>query len=165
MPPHSLIVPPIRKYSVDITRLKLQAWCDKAERCHWDVRNKLTDWGVPYSEREELIGWLIGLDFLNEERYAKAFAHDKFTFNRWGTKKIEVHLKAKGVSERNIKDALKEIAVEDARATVVDLIKKKEPQFKGLQLYQKKIKLARFLLSKGFEKDIIWKEIESYYSI
>ncbi len=153
-----------RKYSEEIAQQKIRSWCDKAERCHWDVRNKLTDWGIPYNEREHLIGWLISLNLLNEQRYAKAFAHDKFAFNRWGTKKIEVHLKAKGVSERNIIDALKEIAVEDARATVKDLIKKKEPQYKGLQLYQKKIKLTRYLFSKGFEQDIIRKEIDNYYS-
>lgn len=155
---------PFRKYPEEITRQKIQAWCDKAERCHWDIRNKLSDWGVPYTEREQLIGWLIDLNFLNEERYAKAFAHDKFTFNRWGAKKIEQHLKAKGVSERNIRDALKEIAPEDCSRTILELIKKKEPQLKGLQLYQKKIKLARFLFSKGFEQDLVWKEIEKFYS-
>lgn len=152
-----------RKYSEVITRQKIRGWCDKAERCHWDVRQKLTDWGVPFAEREQLLGFLIELDLLNEERYAKAFAHDKFSFNHWGAKKIEQQLKLKGVSERNIRDALKEINVENYAQVLGDLIKKKEPQYKGLQLYQKKIKLARFLLSKGFENDTVWKEIARHY--
>jgi len=152
-----------RKYSEEIARQKIKAWCDKAERCHWDVRNKLTDWGIPYSEREQFIGLLIGMDLLNEERYAKAFAHDKFSFYGWGQKKIEQQLKLKGVSERNIRDAIKEIGADDCARTIRELIKKKEPQYKGLQLYQKKIKLARFLLSKGFENDTVWKEIARYY--
>jgi len=155
--------PIYRKYSEEVARQKIRAWCDKAERCHWDVRNKLTDWGIPYSEREQLIGLLIESDLLNEERFAKAFAHDKFSFNSWGVKKIEQQLKLKGISDRNIRDALKEIDPEHYSQAIVALIKRKEPQHKGLQLYQKKIKLARFLLSKGFESDTVWKEIARYY--
>lgn len=160
----SQVQAPFRKYSEDVTREKVRAWCDKAERCHWDVRNKLMSWGIPYHEREELICWLITLDLVNEERYAHAFAHDKFTFNRWGVKKIEQHLRQKGISDRNICDALKEIAPEDYTNTIIALIKKKEPQTKGLQLYQKKIKLIRYLMSKGYEPEIIRKTVDKYYS-
>lgn len=147
-----------------MVREKVRAWCDKAERCHWDVRNKLISWGIPYTEREELIGWLISQGLLNEERFARAFAHDKFTFNRWGVKKIEQHLKQKGISDRNIREALKDIALDDYTETIIALIKKKEPQTKGLQLYQKKIKLMRYLLSKGFEQEIIRKTLDNYYN-
>jgi len=155
---------PPRKYAPEIARLKIWAWCDKAERCHWDVRQKLIDWGIPYEERETLISMLIENNLLNEERYASAFAHDKFEFNQWGAKKIEQQLKLKGVSEHNIKNALKNIDPTDIASTIAAIIKKKEPQFKGLQLYQKKMKLARFLYSKGFGQDIAWKEIEKYFS-
>lgn len=155
---------PIRKYPEDLTRQKIASWCDKAERCHWDVRKKLIEWGVAFVEREQLIVYLIGLDLLNEERYAKAFVHDKFTFNKWGVKKIEQNLKSKGVSERNIRDAMREINPTEYSEIVRDIIQKKEPQYKGLQLYQKKIKLTRFLMTKGFEQDLVRKELEKYYS-
>lgn len=158
-----LLKPVFRKYPEQIAIQKIRAWCDKAERSHWDVRKKLTDWGLPYTEREQIIGFLIGLDLLNEERYAKAFAHDKFTFNRWGSKKIEQQLKAKGISQRNILDALKEIAPEDSSQTILALIKKKETQITGLKVYQKKIKIARFIMSKGFEQDLVWKMISKHF--
>lgn len=140
--------------------MKIAAWCDKAERSHWDVRNKLIDWWIPHVERETLISFLIEKNLLNEERFAKAFAHDKFAFHHWGPKKISYLLKLKGVSERNIKIALKEIETPDIAQTIRDLIKKKEPQHKGLQLYQKKMKLARFLIGKGFDSQVVWDELE-----
>ncbi len=153
-----------RKYPPEITRQKMMAWCDKAERCQWDVRNKLIQWLIPYAERESLISELISLDLLNESRYAAAFAHDKAAFFQWGSKKIEVQLKSKGISSRNIQDALKTLDLGETSASIVKLIKKKEPQYHGLQLYQKKIKLTRYLLSKGYEYEIISKEIEGFYN-
>ncbi len=154
---------PIPKYTPEVARLKMAQYCNKAERCHWDVRNKLLDWGIRQADRENIIVYLIEQNLINEQRYAEAFVHDKFEFNKWGAKKIEQHLKLKGVSERNISDALKTIANEDNAKMIHLLIKKKEPQYKGLQLYQKKIKLARYLMSKGFENDSVWKALESYY--
>jgi regulatory protein len=81
-----------------------------------------------------------------------------------GQKKISQQLKLKGISQRNIQDALKTIDRVDTIASILHLIKKKEPQYKGLQLYQKKIKLTRYLLSKGYEFDLINQQLEEYYN-
>ncbi len=150
------------KYSKEQTRQKIQAWCDKAERCHRDVREKLKSWNTPYREGEELIVWLIEQDLLNEERYAKAFAHDKFVLHRWGELKIKQHLQSKGISQRNIADALLEIQPAQSIENMLLLIKKKEPQLKGLQLYQKKYKLKQYLYSKGYEPTAIEQAITHY---
>lgn len=155
---------PIRKYPPEVTRQKMIAWCNKAERCQWDVRNKLMNWHIPSAERENLIAELIGLNLLNEKRFAEALAHDKSAFLRWGTQKIAQQLKLKGISERNIQDALKTIDSNSTRESILHLIKKKEPQYKGLQLYQKKYKLTRFLLSKGYEIELIHELVENYYN-
>ncbi|MFN0033195.1 MAG: regulatory protein RecX [Flavobacteriales bacterium] len=151
----------VPKYSADIARLKMIQWCNKAERCHWDVREKLIAWNIRQADREIIIAHLIETNLLNEQRYAEAFVNDKFRLNKWGTKKIQQQLKMKGISERNIHEALKRIEKEENTKTIQDLIKKKEPHLKGLQLYQKKIKLARYLISKGFENDAVWRELES----
>ena len=137
-------------------------WCDKAERCHYDVRQKLIDWNIPYQERENLIVDLIEANLLNEARYAGAFAHDKFEFFNWGVRKIESELKKKHISEPIINMALREMDKENYTKKIHDLIKRKEPQLLGLQLYQKKFKLARYLVSKGFENDIVWRELDGF---
>lgn len=151
------------KYSVSIARQKMVQWCDKAERCQSEVRQKLLRWGIKKEDRENIIVLLIEQNLINEKRFAEAFVHDKFQFNKWGQRKIAQHLKLKGVSERNISDALKRIETEDNTAMIGVLIKKKELQYKGLQLYQKKIKLARYLMSKGFESEAVWKQVEIFF--
>ncbi len=145
-----------RKYAPEITRLKIFQWCDKAERCHRDVKEKLQTWSVPYMEREGLIVDLIQANLLNEARYASAFAHDKFNFNQWGIKKIEHQLKAKGVSPRNIEEALRNIAQEEITETVKKLILKKLSQIKSGSEAEKKMKVVRYASSKGFDQDDIW---------
>ena len=149
------------KYSKQVARDKMVQWTNKAERCHSDVRKKLMDWGMYRDDREEIIGWLIEQNLINEQRYAEAFVHDKFEFNKWGASKIQMHLKQKGISERNIRDALKTIPAEGNTSMIDDIIRKRLPATKGLQSYQKKIKIARYLISRGFESDAVWARIEA----
>jgi regulatory protein len=152
-----------RKYAPEITRLKIFQWCDKAERCHWDVKEKLCEWNIPYTEREGLMVELIQANLLNEARYASAFAHDKFNFNQWGIKKIEHQLKAKGVSARNIDDALRNIAQDEVSETVKKLILKKLSQLKGGTEANKKMKVVRYVSSKGFDQDDIWAAVNQIF--
>jgi regulatory protein len=139
---------------------RLMRYCDKAERCQQDVLKRAMQLGLKYNEASEYLSQLIAEGFVSEQRFASAYVHDKFTFNRWGARKIESALKLKGVSEMNIRAALRQIPKEDETETILELIKKKELQIKGLQLYQKKVKIFRFLLSKGFDSESIeraWK--------
>ncbi|MCC6600040.1 MAG: RecX family transcriptional regulator [Crocinitomicaceae bacterium] len=152
-----------RKYSQEETRVRIRQWCDKAERSHWDTRNKLIQWGIRSSEREELIAELIQNNLLNEERFAEAFASDHFRFYRWGSKKIEVALRKKGVSSINIQRALKKIPIEDCRKTMQEHLTKKNPQWKRLAQWQKKIKAIRFLLSKGYHPEESAEAVERFF--
>lgn len=145
----------MRKYPPEIVRQKMVAWCNKAERCQWDIRNKLIEWLIPASERESLIAEFISNNLINEARYASAFTNDKSRFNQWGSKKIKMHLKQKGISEFNIKTAIQQIDQTEERKTILALIKKKESKLQGLKEYERRGKLYRFLLSKGFDMQVI----------
>lgn len=148
------------KYSKEVAREKMVLWTNKAERCHSDVRKKLHSWGIYRADREEIIGWLIEQNLINEQRYAEAFVHDKFEFNKWGSAKIELHLKQKGISERNIRDALRLIPSEDNNQQIDAIIHKRLPSTKGLQSYQRKMKIARYFISRGYESEKVWARLE-----
>lgn len=112
-------------------RQRLMRYCDKAERCQQDVLNQAIKLGLSFVDGRELLSQLIVDGFVSEQRYASAFAHDKFTFNRWGARKIELALRQKGVSEPNIRAALKQIPKEDESEALLELIKRKSRNSKG----------------------------------
>src|SRR5260370_41440437 len=81
---------------------KIFRYCAYQERSHREVKNKLFEYGLRPGEVDEILSHLIIEGFLNEERYAKAFAGGKFRIMKWGKIKIQRELELAGVSPRNI---------------------------------------------------------------
>src|SRR6478672_11099295 len=73
--------------------VKAEAWCAYQERCQQEVRDKIYSWGLHEHEVENVIAELISKNFLNEERFAKAYAGGKFRIKKWGRVKIRMELK------------------------------------------------------------------------
>src|SRR5690242_21297330 len=78
---------------------KIKQYCAYQERCHAEVKDKLYGMGLHRQEVDDIMAELITENFLNEERFAKAFAGGKFRVKQWGRKKIIGALKQKQVSE------------------------------------------------------------------
>ena len=137
-------------------RLKIQRYCDKAERAPFDVEKKLIQYGVWQNERQVLMAELISLNLLSESRFATAFAHDQFEFRKWSKRKIELHLKAKRVSSRNIQDAIRNLPSEgdtlQIRALLPSLQKKYEKKGRLKNQY-----VAKALIRKGFQTEEVFK--------
>jgi len=134
---------------------KLRHFCAYQERSHADVEQKLWDLKVRKSEHGELIATLIEEDYLNEERFARAFVGGKFRMKDWGRKKIIYALKENKVSEYNIKKAMKEINEGDYLKTLNGLAEKKYALLKGEQYLVRKKKTMDYLLQKGYESDLV----------
>ena len=134
---------------------KLKQYCAYQERCHYEVEQKLWELGSYRSDHNEIISKLIEEDFLNEERFAKAFAGGKFRMKEWGRKKIYFALKDKKVSEYSIKKGLKEIDEESYLNTLHTLALKKYASLKGDQYLVRKKKTIDYLLAKGYEPELI----------
>jgi regulatory protein len=138
---------------------KLRQYCAYQERSHYEVRQKLWDLGIRRSDHDEIISILIEEDYLNEERFAKAFAGGKFRMKEWGRKKIYHALKEKQVSEYSIKKAMKEIDDEDYKTVLKELAEKKYALLKNEQYLVRKKKTMDYLLQKGFEPDLVMKAV------
>lgn len=135
---------------------KIQHYCAYQERSHREVRNKLFDYGLFDSEVDEITSKLIADGFLNEERFAKAFAGGKFRIKKWGKIKIERELEMLGVSKRNIDTGLKEINEFDYQKTLTSLLGKKSKEIKEKDIFHLKDKLARYAITKGYEPALVW---------
>jgi regulatory protein len=131
-------------------------YCKYQERCHSEARNKLYELGFTTAEVERQIAELIEANVINEERFAIAFAGGKFRMKQWGREKIKMELKIRKISDYCIKKALKEIDCDEYDKTLNKLLYKKLTELKSERNhYIKKAKVYRYLLQKGYEKDIV----------
>lgn len=146
-----------RKYPPFETRDRIRKWCDLQERAHSDVSKKLYSWGVFTDEIDQIIAELISDNYLNEERFARAFARGKFRIKKWGWKKIEIELKRKKVSSYSIALAKKELEDEDYLGTLQALIDKKRNFVKADTEWELNQKLIRFALGKGYSYEDVQK--------
>jgi regulatory protein len=134
---------------------KARAWCAYQERCSQDTRKKLSDWGLWGDEAEQVIAQLISEGFLNEERFAKAFAGGKFRIKKWGKRKIVSELKKKNISEPCIRRGLAVIEEAEYLATLKMLLLKKTKDAKESNPWRLKTKIVTFLVSKGYEPELV----------
>lgn len=137
--------------------LKAERFCAYQERCSYEVRQKLKELRANESETEKIIASLQEDDFQNDERFALLFTSGKFRIKRWGKNKIRAELRMKKIPDALIKKGLDVINEEDYLKTLRELAKKKEREVKSKNSKDKNQKIGMFLLSKGFESDLIWK--------
>lgn len=108
---------------------------------------------------DSIVVHLIQNNYLNEERFAKAFARGKFRIKKWGKNRIIRELKYRKISEYVIKIALKEIDLDDYFETLTQLAEKRIDQVKETNLYKKKKKVADYLLYRGWESNLVYEKI------
>lgn len=135
---------------------RAESYCAYQERSQQEMRDKLYSWGLHSLDVENIIADLIGENFLNEERFAKAYTSGKFKIKQWGRIKIVNGLKFHRISPRLIKEALEEIDPNEYYATLERILVKKSAVLKESDPYKRRIKLAQYALSRGFENNLIF---------
>ena len=135
---------------------KAAMFCAYQERTQQEMRDRLKEWDIWGDDAEEVIADLIQQNYLNEERFAKSFAGGKFRVKGWGKRKIKQHLQQRGISGYNLEQAMKEIAPDDYRDTLTNLLEKKRRMLRDDNPLVIKQKLVRYALSKGYESELVW---------
>ena len=138
---------------------KAQSYCAYQERSQQEVRDKLYEWGLWQSAVEEIISQLILDGYLNEERFAIAYAGGKFRIKKWGKIKIIQGLKEKKVSDYCIKKALHEISSKEYLKTLKTLILAVSRKNRNFSLAFFRQQTARYAISMGFEPELVWEII------
>lgn len=147
---------PKKKLTPNQALIKAQMSCAYQERCQQEMRDKLYEWGLHSNEVENIIADLISTNFLNEERFAKAFAGGKFRIKKWGKVKIKIELKKRKISDYCIRKGLAEIDDKDYINTLKDVISKKLKENAKEKTQIRNYKAAQYAQSRGFEGDLIW---------
>jgi regulatory protein len=134
---------------------RLAALCSRREMCVQEVCQKLTLWNFSEKDQKKIIQHLQNEQFLDERRFCKAYANDKFKYNQWGIQKIKYELKKKQIPDHLIQEAIAEIDPKENMEQLRRLLETKRKTLKGKNEYEINQKLIRFACGKGFSlKDI-----------
>ena len=148
--------PPKKTYTLQEATKKLEHYCAYQERCHKEVVQKLTNMHMIPEAIDVIVVHLIQHNFLNEERFAKAFVSGKFKIKAWGRHRLAFELKQKDVSKVNINQALTTISEEDYNEYFNYLAEKKVKLIKESNIYKKKKKFVDYFLYRGWESHLVY---------
>lgn len=143
---------------------KLKHYCAYQERSHSEVTDKLYTLGIWKKDHGEIIAALIEENYLNEERFAIAFAGGKFRMNLWGRVKIKYALKQKQVSDYCINKALKQFGEDEYLKVLTELVNEKYASLKNEQYIVRKKKTMDYLIQRGYEPGLINEAMNSIAS-
>ena len=150
----------IKTYTLEEAKRKIERYCVYQERCHYEIEKKLKEMRMIPEAIDEIFGHLIQHNFLNETRFAQAYARVKFRIKKWGKSRITRELKMRRISAYNIKLALKEIDAKDYYTTFDALAEKRLLQVdKETSITKKRKKVADYLLYRGWESAMIYEFI------
>jgi len=139
----------------NVGKAKAEHYCAYQERSQQEVRDKLYEWGLWPDAVENIIISLIGDNYLNEERFAKAYVQGKFKQKGWGRIKIKQGLKFKRVPDVLIKKALQTIDGDAYLLTLQKVLTKKAGTVTEKHPLKRRYKLQQYAMSRGFEADMI----------
>ena len=135
--------------------LTLAALCAQVEHCQWEMVEKMRKWEIPEEAQARIMERLVKERYVDDERFARAFAKDKVRYNKWGRRKVEQALWQKHIDEDIRKNVLNEIDDEEYLSVLRPLLKQKRKSIKAQNDYELNQKLMRFALGRGFTFDII----------
>lgn len=142
----------------------MQRYCAYQERCHQEVEAKLRSFPISKNDKNGIFLKLLEENFLNEERYAKAYVSGKFNIKKWGRNRLVFELKKRRISSYNIKRALEEIDTADYQKTFEELAQKRFEQLENTKSEpEKKKKFIDYLFYRGWENELVYDAVRKLF--
>ena len=154
----------IGQISKEVALGKAAGLCSGSEHCTSQIREKLSLWGISEEDANDIIDRLTKEKFIDDSRFARAYCHDKFCYSHWGRVKIRQMLRHLRLSDEEIAEGMTAISEEAYSETLSDALLAKDRTLKDTDIYQRKGKLVRHLLSRGFEMDLILDAVDDYFN-
>ncbi|MDE6485217.1 MAG: RecX family transcriptional regulator [Duncaniella sp.] len=137
---------------------RLAALCARSEQCSSDIEKKLEKMHLQPGDARRIMERLKELKFVDDERFARAYAHDKLEYQLWGRMKISRGLWAKRIPRDLIDDALDNLDPDIYRNTAARVVASKMRQL-GDEAFTRegRDKILRFAMGRGFEAGLVIK--------
>lgn len=141
----------------------LQNLCAKREYCRSEILKKAeTALEGDRQAAQEMLDSLVADRFVDDARYAAAFARERSSLTGWGPEKIRYSLIMKGISKADIAAALEEVDQDAAEAKLLKLLTAKCHTLQGDPFI--KFKLIKYALSRGYRYDDVGPAVENILS-
>lgn len=135
--------------------VKLEYYCSYQERCLAELKQKMYKLEIPFAIHETLLQHLQENNFYNEQRFVVSFVNGKAKHKKWGKQKITNELFKKQIDYHLIQQALQQLDDFEYQERLQLLLEKKATQIKSTSILDKKQKLYRFALQKGYDTSVI----------
>lgn len=131
---------------------RMRGLCSRREYCRQDIMKKvLAALDGDADEAGRVMDRLVEEKYIDDLRYASAYARDKSSIAGWGSTKIRYMLASKGIDRETIAAALQEVDEGKASDRLEKLLAGKVRSLKDDP--QRRMKLLRFALGRGYQYD------------
>ncbi|WP_298650433.1 regulatory protein RecX [uncultured Proteiniphilum sp.] len=142
-----------RRITEEKAYAKMARICSQKECAPCDIARKLGRMELPRPVIDKIIDRLKKEKYMDEKRFIRSYIHDKLHFNKWGRRKIILSLKQKQLPQDLIEEVLSEFSGASFGESLQPILEKKWKTVKGKSDYEKRGKLIRYVLSRGFSMD------------
>jgi regulatory protein len=137
---------------------KARHFCDYQERSIGEVKEKMVSWSARPAVIEQVILQLERENYLDEDRFVRAYALGKLRNNKWGRNKIMQGLRQKGVPDLIIQIGLQEIEGAEYIQVLKEVLSSKKVD--ETDLFRKNAKMAAYAIQKGFQPSLVWEILQ-----
>lgn len=148
--------------SAEQATIRLEELCARSEQCTQEVREKLRKWGIGQHDSDVIVRHLTERHFIDDLRYATAYVRDKYRFSKWGRRKIYQGLAQKRIARDLADEAMDEIDLREYANIAFNSIRLKLRSLPDtLTIQEKREKLLRFGIGRGYETSLLLKILNS----
>ncbi len=152
------------KINNDALAERAKKLCSEREYCESDIKGKLTSWGADEKSVRSVTELLKKEKYIDEDRYAGAFARDRFRYQKWGKVKIAAAMKLKKIPGTIINSALDTIDEREYYDSLKTIITTHRKNVKAKNQYDLRGKLIRHALAKGYESTLVYEMVSGILS-
>lgn len=145
---------------VKSAKARMARLCSRREYCSVEIDAKLREYGLSGDECAEVLDALQSGGYIDDRRYARSYAGDRFRLHRWGRRKIRYELIGRGIPEDLARAAVESLSEDEYLNTIRYLASKKLSNLPPAENRVGLQKVIEYLIRKGFEPEIVRPVVE-----
>lgn len=141
---------------------RLMRACSAREYCTEDIRRKILA-ADPQADADRILGILVSEGYVDDARYACAFARDRTVLDGWGAAKVRHALSAKKVCPALIDTALEQVDGDALRTRLDSVVSRKWDELRRKRPQEQRrdslARLLRFCQGRGYSCDEVFESV------